>query len=813
MKKEINIEKSQQKINPKKEAMKITILYVGIGLTWIFLSDRALEYLTEDSATVVLFSTYKGWLFVLVTGLVMYCLIKKWSTSVKEALKESNENLEELTATYEEVVAIEEELMKQNKELQISNYNLLESEQRYALAVEGVNDGVWEWDIKKDTHFYSTQYKKMLGYETNEIEDTKEQWMALVHQEDQERVFNNLDQYLKSQEGIYEDVYRMKCKNGEYKTILSRAVAVWNGEGEAIRMVGSHSDVTENKILEKNLNRAKAFSKRILDEVTVIVIIWDRDTLKLKEFNKYAEIATGYAKEEVIGKNWIDIFIPQDAKEQLIDLIKNATNIKEVQEHENQWVTKDGVKIDVLWNNKLLYDTEGNIDEIVSVGTNITERKQMESKLYRLAYYDILTELPNRAKFEVSISEKIQAMEPGQKCAILFMDIDNFKHINDTLGHTVGDELLVYISRYLDRCIKEPNIVSRIGGDEFVVYLQDVHTYEDVVDWINQLLMKLRKPWVLKKQEFFISLSIGVALFPDNGEDPIELMKNADTAMYCAKEKGKDQFAFYTKEMEEKTLYYIHMVNRIRKAIEKNEFSLVYQPFIDLETKEILGVEALIRWNHPTDGYISPVDFIPIAESNGMITQITKWVIKNAIEQKVEWKNKDVHLKMSVNLSGNDLVREEILEYIKSIIEDKKLKCKDFQIEITETAMMSNLDKAVDTLTKLRELGVQIALDDFGTGYSSLNYIKNLPIDVLKMDRDFINTIINENEEEALVSYVIKLAQALNLKVIAEGIETKEQEAFLLKNKCNMGQGYLYSKPIDPKNMEKIYKKYLSNID
>lgn len=448
------------------------------------------------------------------------------------------------------------------------------------------------------------------------------------------------------------------------------------------------------------------------------------------------------------------------------------------------------------------------IQEVVSIGTNITERKNMEKKLHRLAFYDPLTELPNRRKLEEEVNKRIEKRNKGKNIAIVYVDIDNFKHINDSLGHTSGDELLVYVSRNLHKHVHAPNLVARIGGDEFIIMLDNINNKGQITTIINKLLKHLRRPWVIQNQEFFISYSMGIAISPDDGSDFETLMKKADTAMYQAKEIGKDRFVFYSDDMQEKTIKYIQTTNRLRKAIDNNEFILYYHPFIKMDSNKVIGVEALIRWNGQEKGFIPPMEFIPIAEENGMIEEISKWVFKTAIEQKIKWEGKGLDLLMSINLSGKNLLQNDIIHYIRNLIQEKKVNASNLQIEITETATMVNLHKAMKTISAIREMGIKIALDDFGTGYSSLNYLKNLPIDVLKMDRDFIKSIMNENEEEIIVPYVIQMGHILNLQIIAEGIETKEQESFLKKHKCDIGQGYLFSKPIPAEDLETFFESY-----
>lgn len=432
-----------------------------------------------------------------------------------------------------------------------------------------------------------------------------------------------------------------------------------------------------------------------------------------------------------------------------------------------------------------------------------------EQRYQTLAYYDTITDLPNRIMFEEE-TEKIigELEESGQRIAIIYIDVDNFKHINDTLGHKVGDEFISYLGKILMDCIKPPDIVARLGGDEFAVTLVDIEDEDSVIDKINYMFEHIRKPWSMGNHKFYTTVSMGVALYPDHGTNLVELMQNADAAMFEVKERGKDGYCIFTQQIKDKTLHYIQMSNELRAAIDREEFVLYYQPQVELTTSRIIGVEALIRWQHPEKGLVSPVSFIPFAEEAGYISEIGKWVFKTACKQKREWRQLGhTCVKVAINLSGKELSDSSLVDNIKEILETNCTTCQRLEVEITETAIMTNLEKAIGVLEELRELGVTVALDDFGTGYSSLTYLQKLPIDVLKVDREFISNIIDKGEEFYIFKAVIDLAQNLGLTVVAEGIETREQSEFLIEHGCNIGQGYYFSKPVLAKDIEVFLEK------
>jgi diguanylate cyclase (GGDEF)-like protein len=431
-----------------------------------------------------------------------------------------------------------------------------------------------------------------------------------------------------------------------------------------------------------------------------------------------------------------------------------------------------------------------------------------EKDLNFLAFYDTLTTLPNRTSFETELN-KLISDKNTQNFAVLYADIDNFKNINDTLGHYAGDLLLKHIASILKEQIHAPNFISRLSGDEFALILKGISNKEEIILQLQTLLNHLRKPWVLDSHEFFISFSIGIALYPEHGADASILLKNVDTAMYNVKKLSKDGYCFYSETLHENNLKYVTLVNELRKAVDNENFFLLYQPIVDMSTNMISGVEALIRWKHPIKGIIPPMEFIPIAEETGIIHQIGDWVLKTAFIQKKKWENEGYeNLIMSINISAKRICDKTFIKKVKKLLSEIPVNCSKIQFEVTETALIENLSDSVEVLKELKAMGIKIALDDFGTGYSSLNYLKKLPIDTVKIDREFVKTISNQENNQLIIQSVIKLIHDLNLDIIAEGIETIEQLEFLKLNNCDLGQGYLFDKPISE---EILQNKLLSN--
>jgi len=440
---------------------------------------------------------------------------------------------------------------------------------------------------------------------------------------------------------------------------------------------------------------------------------------------------------------------------------------------------------------------------------SIKEQKTMEDKLYSLAYYDVLTGLPNRSKFENKVNQKINQYKGTEyQFAIVHMNADNFRRINDTWGYEVGDDLLRYISSIFREYSERFFVCSHLGGDEFAIVIDQTNSKIEIEKKLDKFLKIFEEPWEFRKQKIFITFSAGIVTFPQDGDNLYTLLANADTAMWHVKKHGKDGYGFYTKDIQTKRVSYIQTAHQIRKALKNNEFTMYYQPQINLITGQVTGMEALIRWNHPERGVISPMEFIPLAETTGEIYAIEKFVLESVCKQKRLWHKQGYPpTTVAINISGVTLTRGCLAQDIKKLLETYQINGSGIKIEVTETAIMTDMDMAVSTLNEIRKLGVKVALDDFGTGYSSLTYLQRLPIDIVKIDQEFIKNIKNEDDMEIIVQVVVQIAEALNLEVIAEGVETKEQLGYLQKSRCPQAQGYLFSKPVPPEQMGAIFEK------
>ena len=430
----------------------------------------------------------------------------------------------------------------------------------------------------------------------------------------------------------------------------------------------------------------------------------------------------------------------------------------------------------------------------------------LEDKLYQKAYYDELTGLPNKILLEEKVDQYIEE-HPKQMMALVYMDIDEFRNVNEVKGHQVGDQLIQSVAQTLKEFVKDTDIICHTGGDEFVVGFFDITDLSEFLVEIENFFKNIKRSYILDKDEYFITFSGGVALAPDHGHDYITLLRHADSALSMAKNKGKDRLVIFDDEMVTMITQQTEMLNQLRNAIPNHEFSLHYQPVIDLNDGKVIAVEALIRWHNKIKGYIPPLEFISLSEKNGYIKDITEWVFYQAAKELHKWPMND-NFKISINLSAVILIQETFLKYLNQWIEQYQIDCKKVILEITETAVISDINRSIHVLLQLRKLGFTIALDDFGTGYSSLTYLQKLPIDIIKIDRGFISHIQKETKEFHVLKYMIDLAHHLNMFVVAEGIEIEEQQNMVKNYKGNYAQGYYYAKPMPQDQLIKFLKEY-----
>jgi diguanylate cyclase (GGDEF)-like protein/PAS domain S-box-containing protein len=546
-----------------------------------------------------------------------------------------------------------------------------ESEERYALAVQGANDGIWDWNLKTGEVYFSTRWKSMLGYAETEIHNTLDEWFDRVHPADLDWVKMKISAHLDGLTPHFENEYRIRAQDGTYRWMLSRGLAVRDAQGKATRMAGSQTD--------------------------------------------------------------------------------------------------------------------------------ITARKQAEEQLLHDALHDALTRLPNRTLLMDRLRHAIQLAKRTENFlfAVLFLDVDRFKVINDSLGHMIGDQLLVAIAQRLFTCLRPGDTVARLGGDEFVILLEDVKEIHWVTAIAERVQQALVQPFNLEGHEVFTTVSIGIALSQTGYDQAENLLRDADIAMYRAKARGRACYEIFHTGMYAHAVALLQLETDLRRAVDRQEFELYYQPIVSLKSCHITGFEALVRWKHANRGMVSPAEFIPIAEETGLIIPLGNWVMREACRQMRAWQVQfpQTPLTMNVNLSCKQFT-PHLIDQIQQVLDETGVDTQHLKLEITESVLMENTDSAASLLAQIRALGIQLSMDDFGTGYSSLSYLHRFPIDTLKIDRSFTNKIDRDGEQLAIVRTIMTLAWNLGMEVIAEGIETPKQVAQLRALQCEYGQGYFFSPPV-----------------
>ncbi len=444
---------------------------------------------------------------------------------------------------------------------------------------------------------------------------------------------------------------------------------------------------------------------------------------------------------------------------------------------------------------------------------DITERKQTEERLSYLANYDALTELPNRVLCLDRLEQALTRAPWHQRLvAVLFCDLDRFKIVNDTLGHNVGDHLLKTVASRFSACLRSGDTVARLGGDEFVVLLTDLAKADDISKVAQMIIERISEPLLLGGHEIFVTASIGISVFPDDGRDSNTLLKNADIAMYRAKKKGKNNYQMYSRALDARTADRLTLESLLRRGLDNSELCAHFQPQVDLKSNQIIGAEALVRWQHPEMGMMSPADFLPIAEETGLIATIDKWVLRNACEQNKRWRDMGLPpMRVAVNMSDQLFHQADLPQVVEDILQQTGLSADGLELELTEAVVMHDVEQAIKTLNEFREMGIKLSIDDFGTGYSSLSYLKRYPIHTVKIDRSFVRDITTDPDDAAIVDAIIAMSHKLKLDVVAEGVETIKQQELLLQQQCDVMQGFLFSRPLPADDLTALLEKHIKS--
>jgi diguanylate cyclase (GGDEF)-like protein/PAS domain S-box-containing protein len=587
------------------------------------------------------------------------------------------------------------------------------------------------------------------------------------------------------------------------------------GQIETRGLLRSLRHAAERKTMEEALFAEKERAQITLNSIADAVVCTDVAG-NISFLNLVAETMTGWSLSEAHGRPMAEVLRILDASSRrpIPDPMERAIR-KNDSAHlpaNSILVRRDGFEVPIEDSVAPIHDRDGNASGAVIVFHDVSAARALALETAHLAEHDFLTELPNRMLLNDRINQAIAAAPRHMKSvAVLFIDLDGFKHINDSLGHSIGDKLLQSISKRLVNCVRGSDTVSRQGGDEFVVLLSEVDHPKDVTIMARRFLQAIAEPHSVNPHDLHVTASIGVSVYPEDGPDAETLIKNADTAMYQAKDDGRQGYQFFKPAMNVRAVERQSIEVSLRRALERNEFVLHYQPKIDLITGQITGAEALIRWTHPVRGSVPPAQFIPIAEDCGLIIPIGNWVLHEACKQARAWQNQGLpHLGMAVNISAMEFRGEKLLDRVFGILAATGLEPKYLELELTESVLMKHAESTATILKQLRAGGVRLAVDDFGTGYSSLSYLRRFPIDALKIDQSFVRQITTSPAETTIVTAVISMGRSLNMRVIAEGVETQEELTFLQEHHCDEAQGYYFSRPVLPAQFARLLEAGIS---
>jgi len=691
-------------------------------------------------------------------------------------------------------------------DLQIALKKLKAKEATFEL-LESINKlGSWEVDLKTHHSIWSKQSYINYGYEPFSVEVSLDLFLSHIVPQDLESTKKAINRIITTGAA---DTHQCRAKHtsGRIINLLLQAQVIYNDKKEPYKIIGTTQDITELVSLKNQKDELLQLVEYSSNEIYIV----DIHNFNYLYVNKGACKALGYTKKELLGMSIYDTnpsLTPETVKT-LMQKLRRKHHFINRTIHKR----KDGSTYHaqayihpIRYKSKnayVIFDTD--ISETIE---NETLLQQKSAELQHQAHHDHLTGLPNRTLFKDRLSQAIISSKRHEKeFALLFIDLDKFKTINDTLGHNVGDKVLIEASSRLQQCVRDEDTIARLGGDEFTIILQDIKNIQDVSNISQKIVTEMREPIIVKEHSLYISTSIGISLFPKDASSSDELIKYADTAMYKAKEEGRDTYQYYTSQMTAYAFEKVVMDTSLRIAIKEEQFVVYYQPQIDVKTEKVIGMEALVRWQHPTLGLVSPVKFIPLAEESGLIIDIDKQVRRDAMKQFFLWYKEGLNPgKLSVNLAMKQLNERDFLEQLSNIMEEIGFKSEWLELEVTEGDVMSNPELSIEKLKTIQEKGIDLAIDDFGTGYSSLSYLKKLPLTKLKIDQSFVRDIPKDEDDVAITKAIIALGKSLKLKLIAEGVEDESQKQFLVENGCDFIQGYLYSKPIEAKAMTQFLK-------
>lgn len=738
-------------------AWRLTLSYLLVAGLWVLFSDSQLIALGLSLEQLERAQTFKGLAFVLLSGGLLHLI-----------------------------------LHTHQRQYRRNQQALQHSERRLQQALEAAQNGMWDWHMQSGQLYFSPSYAALLGIPEQALETDQQQWMQRLHPNDREALLRHLQQRISAADPTpYEVNYRLRHADGSYRWIQFRGRLLLDEQGQAERLIGTASDITQRRRDEDSLRQAAA----VFDATQEGVLVTDAEQ-HIVHCNPAFTRITGYSQTEILGQS------PSLLKSGRHDRSFYASLWHALQTRGawsgEVWNRRKNGEIYPQWQCiRVIHDEQGEISHYVAVFSDISALKRSQRELDYLAHHDPLSNLPNRLLFTERVEHALERARSDQHSgAVLLIDLDHFKHINESLSHNIGDLLLKAVGERLSTQLGKRMTLARLGGDEFGLLDEQCSNAEQAAVMAQRLQNSLTLPFQVADKELFITASIGICLYPEDANDVAQVLRNADSALFKAKSSGRENYAFYSQELTTHAHQRVEMASALRHALDRQELRVHYQPLYHLTSRALIGVEALVRWQHPERGLVPPGEFIPIAEETGLIGAIDAWVLQQSCRQMVTWRNAGLELQfVAVNASSRLFSRGELDLRVAEVLRDTGLDPACLELEVTESAVMDDPDAALALLQRLRDLGVRLAIDDFGTGYSSLARLKRLPVHKLKLDQSFVRGLPNDQDDIAITRAVIALGHSMGLKVLAEGIEQADQLDLLCQLGCDHGQGYYFGRP------------------
>jgi diguanylate cyclase (GGDEF)-like protein/PAS domain S-box-containing protein len=677
--------------------------------------------------------------------------------------------------------------------VKLADAALRDREQRLSRVVEGSNQGYWDWNVQTNDLTVSPRWETMLGYAAGELDVSAGRWASLIHPDDIGPTMALVYQHLRGETTLFEAEMRCKDKSGEWHWVVSRGKVVSrDSEDQPLMMSGTHTDIREHKALELSQREALTVFTSSYEGIMVV----DAGG-HITRVNPAFTRITGYEPEEVVGKS-PNILSSGRQKAPFYRDMWNCIENTGFWSGEIWNRRKNGEVFAQILSISKVTDNRGAVQHYIGIFSDISQIKAHEEELDRVAHYDPLTGTPNRRLLGDRLTQAIaRADRSAQSLAVCYLDLDGFKAVNDRYGHAAGDQLLVGVTENLKHVLRTDDTLARLGGDEFVLLLSEIDSPEECSLILERILVSVSTPIYMEGHSVAVSASIGVSLYPQDHSDADTLMRHADQAMYLAKEAGKNRFHLFDPESDRKAQVHRRFVDRLASALAQEEFRLFYQPQVDLSTGQIVGLEALIRWQQPESGLMSPAEFLPHLRGTALERPVGVWVMQTALRQMQAWQVQGILMPVSINVSASHLLSVEFMDDLRQALQSHpEIPPHRLELEVLESTAIDDMPLAASVLNQCRAMGVRLALDDFGTGYSSLTYLRKLPFDLLKIDQSFVRDMLTDGEDLGIVESVIRLASAFNRSVIAEGVETLEHGALLLRLGCTLAQGYGIARPM-----------------